>query len=151
MTKNKKTDVPAKKAFVEELKTKGFDARITGAPADITAVRDGQTWYFEIKMTHRRDTYFGAATMTEWEQALKDPDHYRFVVAITDETDSTFEFREFAPAEFMRFSTIPPFKVYFNLDLTGAKKRKCSTSKATPLTTENFNKLAESYKTLNRE
>ena len=122
--KNKKSDVLAKQAFIKELETRGVQARVTGAPADITATRDGETWYFEIKMTHRTDRYFGAATMTEWKQALKDSAHYRFVVVKADETDTVFEFKEYSVEEFMQYSTIPPFKVYFNIDLQGESKRK---------------------------
>ena len=94
--KNKKSDVLAKQAFIKELETRGFQARVTGAPADITATRDGETWYFEIKMTSRTDTYFGAATLTEWEQAFKTPDRYFFVVAIKKD-DDTFEFKKYTP------------------------------------------------------
>ena len=60
---NKKSDVKAKTAFVEHLKERGFDAKVVSKPADILATKDGQTWYFEIKMTKRTDVYFGAATL----------------------------------------------------------------------------------------
>ena len=33
-----------------------------------------------------------------------------------------FEFKEFTPDEFIKYSTIPPFKVYFNIDLNNYKK-----------------------------
>jgi len=82
MMKNLKSDIGAKGAFRRELLSRGFEARIAKSPADIVATKDGRTWYFEIKMTRRTDTYFGAATLTEWAQALADPDHFRFVVAI---------------------------------------------------------------------
>ena len=72
-------------------------------------------------MTRRTDTYFGAATATEWAQAFQDPDHYRFVIAQTDENENEFKFLEFTPKEFMKASTIPPFKVYFNIDLQTKK------------------------------
>jgi hypothetical protein len=43
-TANRKSDVRAKAAFVRELLARGFDsAEVTQQPADITAVRDGQT------------------------------------------------------------------------------------------------------------
>lgn len=118
MAKVNKSDVKAKAAFVNELLSRGFDdAKIVASPADIVAQKDGQTWYFEIKKTSHKDKYFGAATLTEWLQADMDPDHFRFVVAIEDGDD--FTFIEYTPAEFREFSTIPPFKVYFNIDFTG--------------------------------
>lgn len=119
----KRTDVLAKQAFLEKLRSEGYTAEIKAQPSDIIAEKDGETWYFEIKMTEKTDSCFGAATLTEWEQAFKTPDRYRFVIAIKGEND-TFTFREFTPAEFMQYSTIPPFKVYFNLNLQGATSRK---------------------------
>lgn len=119
----KRTDVLAKQAFLEKLRSEGYTAEIKAQPSDIIAEKDGETWYFEIKMTEKTDSCFGAATLTEWEQAFKTPDRYRFVIAIKGEND-TFTFREFTPAEFMQYSTIPPFKVYFNLNLLGDTRRK---------------------------
>ena len=122
---NLKSDIGAKGAFRRELLARGFEARITQSPADITATKDGRTWYFEIKMTRRTDTYFGAATLTEWAQALADPDHFRFVVAVCKDDDGTeFDFIEYTPAEFMKFSTVPPFKIFFNVDLSGRERKK---------------------------
>lgn len=107
-----KTNVKAKQAYVNKLNANGFAASVTGSPADITAEKGGVTWYFEIKMTCHADRYFGAATQTEWRQAFKDPDHFRFVVIITDEADENYEFIKYAPAEFMAFSTIPFFAFF---------------------------------------
>ena len=133
------------------LNAQGFKARIASTPADIIAEKDGETWYFEIKMTGRNDRYFGAATQTEWRKAFKDPEHYRFVVAIADETYEHFKFKVYTPVEFMESSTIPPFKVYFNLDLTGKPKKKSNRKrKSIPLTEENFLKMDECYSNLDR-
>src|SRR5437773_12401683 len=44
---------------------------ITGSPADITATKGGETFYFEVKFTRQGASYFGAATLTEWDAALK--------------------------------------------------------------------------------
>ncbi len=135
MDKNK-SDKGAKNAFVRDLLSRGFDASIVKTPADILAVKDGQKWFFEIKMTRQTDSYFGGATLTEWAQALADPDHFRFVVAICKNDEETdFDFIEYTPAEFMEFSTIPPFKVFFNIDFTGKKqKKKNGKSKSVKLT-----------------
>jgi hypothetical protein len=52
-------------------------------------------------------------------------------------------------AEFMEFSTIPPFKVYFNIDFTGKPKKKSKREKKSiSLTEENFRRLNESYNAL---
>ncbi len=142
----KRTDVLAKQAFLEKLITEGYTAEIKAQPSDIIAEKDGETWYFEIKMTEKTDSCFGAATLTEWEQAFKTPNRYRFVIAIKGEND-TFTFREFTPAEFMQYSTIPPFKVYFNLSLTGELKRKHRKKNgAVQFTEDNFNDMLALYK-----
>ena len=139
---NKKSDVKAKTEFVKILRERGFEAAVVSSPADIKATKDGQTWYFEIKMTKRSDVYFGAATLTEWRQALADPEHFRFVVAKTNEEESEFEFLEYTPEEFMKFSTIPPFKVYFNIYFDGSERK---TRKATKLTKENLEVISECF------
>lgn len=148
---NKKSDVATKRAFCDELLlNRGYQkAEVTASPADITAVKDGVTWYFEIKMTKREDTYFGAATSTEWEQAFRDPDHYRFVIAITDNEEQVFRYLEFTPSEFMKACTIPPFKIYFNIDLEAGQPIESKHRKDTVvLTEENFEVLNRAYKTL---
>jgi len=56
---------------------------------------------FRNKKTNRSDKYFGAATISEWKQALLTPDVFRFVVAKAIQ-DGGFEFVEFTPTEFMQ-------------------------------------------------
>ena len=141
---NKKSDVKAKTEFVKLLQERGFEAAVVSSPADIKAARDGETWYFEIKMTKRADVYFGAATLTEWRQALADPEHFRFVVAKTDEAEEEFEFMEFTPEEFMAYSTVPPFKIFFSIDLENRGKKR-NGSKAVKLTKENFEVMDRCY------
>lgn len=150
MAKVNKSDVKAKAAFVNELLSRGFDdAKIVASPADIVAQKDGQTWYFEIKKTSHKDKYFGAATLTEWVQALKDPGHFRFVVAIEDGDD--FSFIEYSPAEFMEFSTIPPFKVYFNIDFTGTTRNKLGKGGAIRMSPEKIQLLNEVFTKMKSE
>ena len=147
----KRTDVPAKRAFLERLKAAGFEAEITSAPSDIIAQKDGETWYFEIKMTEKNDSCFGAATLTEWEQAMKTPERYRFVVAIKGE-DESFLFKEYTPEEFLEFSTIPPFKVYFNINLQGETVREQrKRGGAVKFTKERFLKMLELYKQMKEQ
>ena len=96
---NSKSDVKAKTAFVSNLEARGFqNAKVISSPCDISAEKDGEQWFFEIKMTTHKDTYFGAATMTEWEQAFKTPERFRFVIAIVDEAEECgFKFIEMSP------------------------------------------------------
>lgn len=115
---NKKSDVAAKKAYKKYLEDIWFsNVYITANPADITAEKNGDTYYFEIKMTKQKNNYFGAATITERKEAIKNPDRFKFVIAKTDDDELQFEFLEFTPDEFLKYSTIPPFKIYFNINL----------------------------------
>ena len=145
-----KSDITAKQAFIDKLLAEGYDSAVVKAqPSDVVAERNGETWYFEIKLTDHTDKCFGAATLTEWEKALETPDHYRFVIAIRHD-DGTFEFREYTPAEFMSFSTIPPFKVYFNIALDGKQKQRTSKSKspAIRLSENRLKRMLQLYKEL---
>lgn len=129
---NEKSDKKAKDAYVEVLKQRGYKKiLIANKPSDIKAEKEGNTYYFEIKMTKQKDIYFGAATLTEWAQALETPNFFTFVIAKTNEAEDKFEFIEFTPSEFMKHSTIPPFKIFFNIDLnkeTLIKKRRTAVS-----------------------
>ena len=154
-----KSDKDAKASFVQHLEENGFtDVQIVKAPSDIIAKKNGIQWYFEIKMTTHRDKYFGAATFTEWEQAFKTPETYRFVIAIKDEAQATgFEFIELPPEEMMQHSTIPPCKVYFNIDIPAIKgkiapkKRKSDReSKAIKLNPETFAIVSEAFERLKK-
>lgn len=154
-----KSDKNAKEAFVEYLTERGYtEVQIVKAPSDIVAKKNGVQWYFEIKMTTHRDKYFGAATFTEWEQAFNTPDTYRFVIAITSSSDPTsFEFIELTPEEMMERSTIPPCKVYFNLDIAQLKgevvrkaKKSSRESKAIRLSHEAFAIVSEAFNRLKK-
>ena len=155
MLQNLKSDVAAKTAYISYLSRIGYeDARIVSSPSDIVAYKDGQQWYFEIKMTTQTDSYFGAATQTEWEQAFKTPETFRFVVALkNDAIIEGYEFFEFTPAEFMQYSTVPPFKIFFNIDIAQLKGKQCiakktvgnRTKKAVRLSKEVFEILQQTW------
>ena len=103
MGENLKSDVRAKEAFRDELLRRGFEtAQITGTPADITATRGGETYFFEIKFTRQGKSYFGAATLTEWEAVLRNEDHFWFVVAFV--RGEAWVFHEYSPSQFMQMS-----------------------------------------------
>ena len=119
-----KSDVKAKEAYIKFLRSQGFDeAHVTARPADITARKNGETYYFEIKKTSKEKLYFGAATLTEWAEAVENSEHYKFVVA-KERNETDFDFIEYTPEELLEYSYIPPFKVYFNIYFDSNKKQK---------------------------
>jgi len=142
---NSKSDVKAKEAFRKKLLERGFDsAEVTGSPADITACKGDQTYYFEIKYTAAAAKYFGAATLTEWEAAMKYESRYSFVVAMN--RNGEWGFHEYTPAEFMAFSSIPPFKIYFNVPVDAGKSTEASPGKTrVQLTRERIVKMTELF------
>jgi len=148
---NPKSDVEVKAAYAQYLLDSGFEnATITQAPADITATRDGNTYYFEVKYTTKSDFYFGAATLTEWEAALTYESRYWFVIAF--KRDGEWIFQKYTPSEFMEFSTIPPFKVYFNIGVTGERDtRKRGKTRSIRLTRERIELLSNILKQFRSE
>lgn len=130
----RRSDQAAKNAFKACLKRRGFsDVRIVHSPVDIEARSGGRLYRFEIKHTDVVGRCFGAATTTEWEAALKAPKRFKFVVA--RRKGARWLFTEFTPSQFMRYSDVPPFKVYFRIPakvvVTGRTKRKSTTLAAT--------------------
>jgi Holliday junction resolvase len=148
---NLKSDVAAKLAFVEVLLREGFeDARVTCSPADITALRDGEVNYFEIKYTAQAYQYFGAATLTEWEAALNHESRFWFVIA--SKQGSSWFFQRYTPEEFMNFCSIPPFKIFFHvgMETTGARKKGRPTKKVL-VSRERIAELVELYRRFRSE
>ena len=142
---NRKSDVDAKRAFARRLRGRGFDTiEITSAPADITASRKGETHYYEIKYTGKDKKYFGAATLTEWQAASENEDRFAFVVAF--KRHGRWVFHEYTPAEFMRLSYIPPFKVFFNVLVQGEKDASARKGlKSVSLTWERLHRMEELF------
>jgi hypothetical protein len=143
---NPKSDVDAKHAFVAELLRRGYDdARVTRSPADITARRGKDTYYFEVKFTAQEAQYFGAATLTEWEAALEHEGRYWFVVAC--KRNGVWIFHEYSPTEFLEFSSIPPFKIFFNIGVGHYKAVQIQReTKRVRLTRERISQMVELFK-----
>ncbi len=144
---NLKSDVDAKQAFSKLLAERGYsDIKIVSAPADISALKEGAKYYFEIKFTRKKATYFGAATLTEWSTAIRNPDKFKFVIA--QKEGDLWKFKEYTPKEFMEHNTIPPFKTYFNISLGEStdKKRKSRTS--VQLTEERLKEMEKFWNSL---
>lgn len=126
-----------------------MDARIVSSPADIIALKNGHRWFFEVKYTDARDTCFGAATLTEWAVAAEDPEHFRFVVAY--QRDGSWRFDQYAPEEFMAFSSVPPFKVYFSVPLDGRSARgRAKRSQKIHLTKARLRRMSEQFDELRK-
>jgi hypothetical protein len=146
---NQKSDIAAKKAFSEELMQRGYEnVRITSPPTDITAELNGVKFYFEIKKTAATKKYFGAATLTEWRVAYQNPSTFFFVVC--KEQGNRFRFTQYSPREFEKFSTIPPFKIFFDIPVDADEKAVFSRQGRTaiPMTKERFDELDRVYSNL---
>ena len=148
---NEKSDVKAKEEYVNVLKGRGYtNVQISSTPSDIIAFKSGKKYFFEIKVANsaKKGGGFGAATITEWEQALNTPDYFFFVMAWHN-GDGIFEFCEYTPNEFMRYSTIPPFKVYFKIDRNNTRKTEHRT--AIPATEHNITEMITAYDDLKKK
>lgn len=147
---NARSDVAAKAAFCRRLLAEGYsNARVASTPADVIAEKDGRHWLFEVKFTNAEHACFGAATLTEWAAAAEDPDHFRFVIAY--ERDGEWQFDRYTPEEFMAFSSVPPFKIYFNVPLDGRAARARSLgSKKVHLTKARLRRLSEQFDELRK-
>ena len=114
-----------KEWYRKHLLENGYDsAEIVKSPADIKATKDGETWWFEIKYTTAKDSYYGGSTETEWEQAFKCPERFRFVIIQTNKSGTKFKHKEYAPEDFIRYCAVPPFSITFTIRLTPYKKAR---------------------------
>jgi len=106
---------------------------------------------FLKKKTSAAKEYFGAATLTEWRAACANPNNYFFVIA--QETIAGFNFIEYTPTEFEKFSSIPPFKIFFNVPLNGARKVEVKRQNKTAIqfTDKKLRKLDEVFSTFKYE
>lgn len=124
--KASKTDKYAKYAFCKFLKKDGYtNIKVINTPVDIKAEKENVIWWFEIKKTSTDGKYFGATTLTELEKAnecVNGTDQFRFVIAQeVNAKENLYNFTlltldEFAQTDVFHPS-IPPIKIYFNVDL----------------------------------
>ena len=149
---SRKSDVDAKKAYSEYLKSKNFkNIKVISSPSDISAEKNGEVFYFEIKKTSNKEKYFGAATLTEWVGALENKSNYFFVVALSLGNEE-WEFTKYTPDEFIKFSTIPPFKIFFSVPMSKKEKSKERRNvSAIKLSEDNIFKLKNFYDNLKDE
>ena len=142
---NARSDVEAKAAFCGWLRSQGYSqAEVCSSPADVVAKKDGREWLFEVKFTNASESCFGAATLTEWAAAAKDPSHFRFVIAY--QRGAQWRFDLYTPDEFMAFSSVPPYKIYFSVPLDGRPARERSQrSRRVHLTKARLRLLSEQF------
>ena len=75
---------------------------------------DGNEWDFEIKQSSwPKGKFFDAATLTQWYTWYKNQERYYFVFITGKKKDRRFTFVK--ASDLMARSTIPPFKIYFNV------------------------------------
>lgn len=76
--------------------------------------KKGYTWYFEIKQSSwHKGKFFDAATLTQWYTWYTNQERYYFVFITGKKKNRQFTFVR--ASELMEHSTIPPFKIYFNI------------------------------------
>jgi len=146
---NSRDDREAKKAFAEYLvrELRYDEARITSRPVDVVGRLGADTFRFEIKYTKDPVRAFGAATITEWEAALDDEAHFRFVLA--HRCDGEWAFDLYTPEQFMTFSSIPPMKVYFHMRQPHSSSRRARSGRsATVATRARIRELISTYRDL---
>ena len=123
MPTNARSDKEAVAWFIKELERRGYNNVVNAhRPVDITADKDDRKYYFEIKYTEDPKRSFGAATLTEWECAIDNPETFRFVIVQNAEGAGQWVAHEFKLTEFMQHTRVPPIKFYFNVNLDGEYK-----------------------------
>lgn len=104
----------------------------------------GETHYYKIKATAQEETYFGAIPLTAWKVAAEKPDNFTFVIAIYNSKTDRFKFIRKSPEELLAVSSVPPFKIDFNLNL--ASKSKQTKQKKTIKSLQAIKNLVKIYK-----
>ena len=104
----------------------------------------GETHYYKIKATAQEETYFGAIPLTAWKVAAEKPDNFTFVIAIYNSKTDRFNFIKKSPLDLLAVSSVPPFKIDFNLNL--ASKSKQTKQKKTIKSLQAIKNLVKIYK-----
>lgn len=120
------SDTKQKLAFAEFLKhVKGVDVGSINTKSqcvDVEARINGIDKYFELKTSNKpekdlkKQEYFGAATITEWEKAVENPQDFYFVYVIGNEKQG-FKYMMVKAEDVFSYSTVPPFKINININI----------------------------------
>lgn len=123
----------ARDQFAKELRNSGLYSDVSPKShsyADVEATTiGGIRKYFEIKASSitkeilqerivKGMKFFDAATITEWKTAIEHPDDYVFEMLYIDQINGErviIDREEYTPKELLEFSTVPPFKINFNI------------------------------------
>lgn len=107
---------------VKWLKYEGYKkVKIINHPTDLRAEKDGTTIYFEVKSTNKDSDYFGAATLTEWTVNIREA-NLKYLIVRFDKDNNPVDYYIYDAKNFYKYSTVPPFKVNFNIDLLDRNK-----------------------------
>ncbi len=112
------TDTEGVRAAKVWLQNEGYtNVEQINHPVDLCANKGGRKFWIEVKYTETKEkSYFGAATTTEWECALNNPNTFFFLVVRKPggvKENSPWGFELITPKEFIKYSTIVPLKIYF--------------------------------------
>ena len=121
-----RSDKPQKDAFAEFLKRmQGVDpdsVKQNTEGVDVVAMIDNRMKYFELKTSGKKDEdlkndgYFGAASITEWECAIKHPDDFYFVYII-GQSQENYRYMMVKARNVFSYSTVPPFSIDINIKI----------------------------------
>lgn len=126
------SDRPAVEDLQKRLGSKFTRAEFDPYTEDVDLVMmlpGGIKVFFEVKQTFtNKSKCFGAATLSEWRKAMENPNRFYFVIAKGKKEGENikpeaFMYEFLTPEEFMKESTMPPYKIYFNHDLQDAKSK----------------------------
>lgn len=125
-SENPQSDVKQKQAFAEFIKhVKGVDPDSVHQnvdDVDVVACIDGRKRYFEIKTSRKSEDelyekgYFGAASLSEWNRAMKNLDDFYFVYIIGDEKKG-YKYLMVKAEDILSYATVPPFAIYMNIKM----------------------------------
>ena len=121
-----RSDKPQKDAFAKFLKRmQGIDpdsVQQNTEGVDVVAIIDNRMKYFELKTSRKTDGdlkeggYFGAASITEWECAIKHPDDFYFVYII-GQSQENYRYMIVRARNVFSYATVPPFSIDININI----------------------------------
>ena len=141
----------AKEKFEKWCASHKYQTNLQGGKKDgadaIAKDENGNIHYFVLKTTEKKKTkkYFGAITLTKWQCYLEHKDFFHILV-FDDKIKENDGVVEYSAEELMRESTIPPFKINFNIDYKKEKNEKAT--KSVRLTEERLHTLVKMFNEL---
>ena len=114
-SKHLQTAQESEEAFVKSLEAQGYKIVSRNKEVDVTAECKGEEFYFEVKSSilDRDGKFFGAATITQMEFALKNRAKFKFVIA--QRIKGVWSFDLYTVEEFLKFCLNFSFRFPFNI------------------------------------